>query len=373
MTIPFTDIPQQYKDLKDEIDGALAQVLEKGQFILGPELEALEADIAEYCGCRHATGVASGTDALHLVLRACDIGGGDEVITTPFSFIAAAEVISYVGAKPVFADIDPATFTLDPERVEARLTERTKAILPVHLYGHPADMTRLTAIAHRHRLRLIEDCAQAIGAEWRGKRAGSFGDAGCLSFFPTKNLGAMGDGGMVVTNDERLAQRLRLLRNHGAGRRYYHDELGFNSRLDEVQAAVLRVKLKRLDGWTAARRRIAASYAQHLAEVPVKIPREASGARHVFHQYTVRLRHRDAVKDRLDRLGVRTMIYYPVAIHQQAAYRELGYPGGALPEAERAAREVLSLPIFPTLREDQVKEAAMALQTAIRGGGQSPA
>jgi dTDP-4-amino-4,6-dideoxygalactose transaminase len=365
MSVPMVDLKLQYDAIKGEIDAAVLGVLESTSFILGPQGKALEQQIAAYHGVRHAIGVASGTDALHLALRAADIGPGDEVITTPFTFIATAEAVSYVGAVPVFVDIEPDTFNMDVKQIERRITKRTKAILPVHLYGHPANMTGVMELAREHKLRVIEDCAQSFGAEFRRRKTGSFGDLGCFSFFPSKNLGCYGDGGMVVTDDPKLAERLQSLRNHGSRVRYYHDEIGYNSRLDEVQAAVLNVKFKRIDTYNEGRRRSAASYTKHLSISGITPPSERPGCKHVFHQYTIRVRERDQVKKRLDEAKMSSMIYYPVPCHLQAAYQGLGMKPGSLPVTEQAAQEVLSLPMYPELTESQIMSVASAVKGAL--------
>ncbi len=373
MKIPFLDLKVQYQTIKTEIDAAIQRVVDSGHYILGENVRALEREVAEYCGCPYAVGVASGTDALHLSLRALGIGPGDEVITTPFTFIGTAEAIIYTGARPIFVDIDPRTFNIDPNRVEDyirrrletgdwRLETRPKAILPVHLYGQPADMEGIMKLADRYGLRVVEDCAQAIGAEFANKRIGGFGDAGCFSFYPTKNLGAYGDGGMVVTKNETLYRRLLSLRTHGAGEGYQHQEVGYNSRLDEVQAAILHVKLRYLEEWTKRRREIASLYTEALAGTGVLTPLEPPDTRGVFHQYTIRVpKGRDRLHQRLREKGIITMIYYPIPLHLQKAFKGLGYKKGDFPEAERAAREVLSLPIYPELPEEQVKEVVEAV------------
>ena len=365
MSVPMVDLRIQYAGIKDEIDKAVLGVIESTSFILGPQGKALEQSIAAYHGVKHAVGVASGTDALHLALRAAGVGPGDEVITTPFTFIATAEAISYVGAVPVFIDIRPDTFNIDVALMEQKITKRTRAILPVHLYGQAVAMDPLMTLARKHGIRVIEDCAQSFGAEYRGKRTGSFGDLGCFSFFPSKNLGCYGDGGMVITDDQGLADRLLSLRNHGSRVRYYHDEVGYNSRLDEIQAAILNVKFKRIDAFTEGRRRSAALYAKHLAGAGIETPYEDKDCRHVFHQYTIRLKGRDAVKKRLDDAKVSNMIYYPVPCHLQAAYQDLGMRPGSLPAAEQAARDVLSLPMYPELTEEQVRFVADAVKKAL--------
>lgn len=366
MTIPMVDLKTQYLAIKEEIDSAVLGVIQSSAFILGPHGKALEQEIAAYHGVRHAIGVASGTDALHLALIAAGVGRGDEVITTPFTFIATAEAVSYVGGVPVFVDIEPDTFNIDPAEVKKKITKKTRAILPVHLYGHPAEMDLIMEIAREHNLKVIEDCAQSFGAEYKGKKAGSFGDMGCFSFFPSKNLGCYGDGGMIITNDDSIAERLASLRNHGSRIRYYHDEVGFNSRLDDIQAAILRVKLRRIEAYNENRRRNAGIYTGYLKPKGVGTPIERVGCRHVFHQYTIRLKNRDRVKETLDKTGVSSsMIYYPVPLHLQKAYAALGMKQGSLPVAEEAAREVLSLPMYPELTEEQIRTAAEAVIKAI--------
>ena len=365
MSVPMVDLKIQYESMKDEINNAVLGVIQSTAFILGPQGKALEQSIAAYHGVQYAVGVASGTDALHLALRAADIGPGDEVITTPFTFIATAEAISYQGAVPVFVDIRPDTFNIDVTQIESRITKRTKAILPVHLYGQSADMTAIMAIARKHKLRVIEDCAQSFGADHRSTKAGAFGDLGCFSFFPSKNLGCYGDGGMVITNDAKLAERLQSLRNHGSKVRYYHDEVGYNSRLDEIQAAVLNVKFKHIDSYNAGRIRSAALYKKYLSVPGVQTPVESGDGKHVYHQYTIKVKDRDAVKKRLDDATMSSMIYYPVPLHLQAAYQGLGMKQGSLPASEQAARDVLSLPMYPELTEEQVRTVADAVKKAL--------
>lgn len=384
--IPLCDLRQQYLSLKSDIDAAMQAVAEAGHYILGPNVQALEREVAAFCGCQHAVGVANGTDALHLALRALDIGPGDEVITTPFTFIATTEAIGQVGATPVFVDIDPLTFNLAPHLIEPAITTRTKAILPVHLYGQPCDMDAILDIARRHGLYVVEDCAQAIGATYRGRQVGSFGDAGCLSFFPSKNLGCYGDGGMVVSNRRDLAERVEVLRRHGGRVKYYHDELGLNSRLDELQAAILRVKLPQLSRWNALRRERAHAYNALLSEVPsiirpheltaggVEVPlttpvREAQSlVRAVYHQYTIQTAQRDQLARQLTASGIGNAVYYPVPLHLQTVHASLDYEPGSFPHAERAARQCLSLPMFPELREDQQSLVVRTLQTACGTG-----
>jgi dTDP-4-amino-4,6-dideoxygalactose transaminase len=354
--VPVLDLKAQYQAIKDEIDEAVLGVMESGYFVLGPNVKALEAEVAEYVGCQHGVGVASGTDALRLSLEALDVGAGDEVITTPFTFVATANTVSHAGARPVFVDIDPRTFNLVPAQIEAAITERTKAIVPVHLYGQPAEMDAIMDIARRHNLIVIEDCAQAIGAEDDGRRVGSFGDLACFSFYPTKNLGAFGDAGMITTNDPDLAERVTMLRQQGSNKRYYHDVLGFNSRLDEMQAALLRVKLRRLDEWQSRRGQIAARYDAGLGELDVETPFVRPGVTHVYHQYTIRVaRRRDELIEFLRERGVGSMIYYPLPLHLQKMYYDLGYAEGSLPVSESAGREVLSLPMYPELTDEQVQ------------------
>ena len=373
MKIPFLDLKAQYQTIKTEIDAAIQRVVDSGHFILGENVRALEREVADYYGCPYAVGVASGTDAIHLSLRALGIGPGDEVITTPFTFIGTAEAIIYTGARPVFVDIDSQTFNIDPNRIEEYLKKkpsaRPKAILPVHLYGQPADMEGIMKLADRYGLRVVEDCAQAIGAEFANKRIGGFGDAGCLSFYPTKNLGAYGDGGMVITKNETLYMSLLSLRTHGAGEGYQHQEVGYNSRLDEVQAAILRVKLRYLEEWTKRRREIASLYTEALVGTGVLTPLEPPDTRGVFHQYTIRVpKGRDRLHQKLWEKGIMTMIYYPIPLHLQKAFEGLGYKKGDFPEAERAAEEVLSIPIYPELSEEDIKLMVKALKDAIKEG-----
>jgi len=350
--IPVVDLRRQYAAIQDEIDAAIAGVVAKGQFILGPQVTAFEAEMATYCGAAHAVGVASGTDALRLALQALGVGPGDEVITTPFTFVASAETVSQVGAAPVFADIEPVTYTLDPAAVARKVTPRTRAIVVVHLYGHPADMEPLMALAREHRLWVIEDAAQAVGAMYRGRRVGSIGDVGCFSFFPTKNLGAYGDGGLVTTNDPAVADRVRMLRQHGSREKYVHALPGWSSRLDELQAAVLRVKLRRLDEWTVRRRLLASRYDRLLAGMPITSPRERPGDHAVYHLFTIRSRERDGLREHLSEQGIQTAVHYPMPLHQQPLYR--GGDGGGFPESEQASQQVLSLPLFPELRDDEL-------------------
>jgi len=356
--VPLLDLTRQTKALEPQLRRVVTRVLSKGHFILGPEVARFERGFARFCKRRFGIGVASGTDALELSLRAAGIGPGDEVITTAFSFFATAEAIVAVGARPIFADVELASYNLDPDDVERRISRRTKAILPVHLYGHPCAMDRLMAIAKVHQLKVIEDCAQAIGATFQGRRVGSFGDAGCLSFYPTKNLGGYGDGGMVVTQDRNVAAQVRLLRNHGSSVRYHHVQIGTNSRLDELQAAVLRVKLRHLETWTAERRRHAQTYAVLLRQAGldrIGLPQELPGHRHVYHLYTIRTPHRARLMSSLARQGIATQIAYPVPIPAQPALKGRVRKAVGYPIAEELARRVLSLPIYPELTSQQIR------------------
>jgi dTDP-4-amino-4,6-dideoxygalactose transaminase len=357
MHVPLLDLKAQYRTIKADVMAAIEAVCEEQAFILGPRVAELEQAVAAYVGTSHAVGCASGSDALVLALMAVGVGPGDEVITTPFTFFATAGAISRLGAKPVFADILADTFTIDPNQVESRVTARTKAILPVHLFGQCADMAAIRDIAARRHLHVIEDAAQAIGAEQAGKRAGGLGDIGCFSFFPSKNLGGFGDGGMVTTNDSTLSELVTMLRVHGSTTKYVHERVGMNSRLDALQAAILRVKLDHLDKWTKARQRNAARYERLFSEAGllewVRLPKTAPGNVHVYHQYTVQVPERDALRKYLSERGIGTEVYYPIPLHLQTCYQDLGYRKGAFPVSERAAHEVLALPIYPELTEDQ--------------------
>jgi dTDP-4-amino-4,6-dideoxygalactose transaminase len=347
------DLTRQYRKIGPELQFVVNQVMAGGSFILGENVTELEKEVAAYCGTHYGIAVANGTDALTLTLQACGVGPGDEVIVPAFTFFATAGAAARIGAKPVFADIDPATYNLAPASFDSRVTRRTKAVIPVHLYGHPADMDAIHAIAKAHGIKVVEDCAQAIGADYKGRRAGSMGEAGCFSFYPTKNLGAFGDGGMVTTDDPEVADRLRSLRAHGARTRYYHETLGLNSRLDEIQAAILRVKLKYLEEWTEARRGIARQYQESVGVANVVLPEERPGCRHVYHQYTIRSGQRDELQDRLKIRGIGSTVYYPLPLHLQPVFAELGGQPGDLPESERASREVLSLPMYPEMTRDE--------------------
>jgi dTDP-4-amino-4,6-dideoxygalactose transaminase len=371
MKIPLVDLKAQYDSLKSEVDGAINKVINNAQFILGPEVAAFETEIAAYCRTKYAVGVASGTDALRLALLACGIKRGDEVITTPFTFIATTEAITDCGAIPVFVDIDPKTFNIDAARIESRITGKTAAILPVHLYGHPANMEPILALGRKYNIKVIEDCAQALGAEYRGKKLGALGDAGCLSFFPSKVLGAYGDAGMVITSNPEISTRVAMLRNHGSQNKYYSLMSGFNSRLDELQAAILRVKLKYLDGWIKLRHQKASLYTRLFNQIDgIEPPYTAPENYHIFNYYTIRIRdnklNREKVQKYLQTLGVVTAIYYPLSLHLQQVYKSLGHKPGDFPESERAQEEVLSLPIYPELKDAEVEEIVKAIETCIK-------
>lgn len=358
MDVPLLDLQAQYETVRDQVLAAVERVMDSQRFVLAAEGQALEEEIAQYCTTRLAIGCASGSDALLLALMALDVKPGEEVITTPFTFFATAGAVARLGARPVFVDIDPRTYNIDAANVEAAITRRTRAILPVHLYGQCADMNSLLEIGERHNIPIIEDAAQAIGAEDAGRRAGSMGLVGCFSFYPTKNLGGAGDGGMLTSNDLELGRRLKLLRVHGGATQYRHLEVGINSRLDELQAAVLRVKLTMLDSWSDRRRENAARYdkmfLQRAPAFELVTPFVRSAVRHIFHQYVVRVPyHRDALIKHLSNQGVGTGIYYPIPLHMQACFAYLGYSEGDFPEAERAAQETIALPIYPELSESQ--------------------
>lgn len=354
--IPLVDLTAQYHSIKEEIDAAVHATLESGQFILGPAVAGFEESIAAYLGVEHAIGLASGTDALVLALRALDISAGDEVIIPAYTFFATAGTVMSVGATPVFVDIDPISYQIDVAQIQKRITSKTKVIIPVHLYGHPADMDPILELARAHTLKVIEDNAQAFGSTYRGRKTGTVGDIGCLSFFPTKNLGAFGDGGMVVTNDAALAERMRMLRTHGWKKKYYSEEVGYNSRLDAMQAAILQAKLPHVDGWNEKRREIARRYSDQLAGLGVTIPIECEWARHVFHLYVIRSSKRDELQAFLKQCGIASEVYYPVPPHLSAACHRLGYKEGHFPHAEQASRESLALPLYPELTEAQQDE-----------------
>lgn len=356
MKVPYQNLRAQYHGIKAEIDEAIGRVLESSSFILGPEVAAFEQDFAAYCGTAQAIALNSGTSALHLALLAAGVGPGDEVITSPFTFVATVAAIYYAGATPVFVDVEPGPLTLDPKQIEAAITPRTKAIIPVHLYGQPADMDPILEIARQHRLTVIEDAAQAHGAEYKGRRVGSMGEISCFSFYPGKNLGAYGEGGAVVTNDPQHAKTIRMLRDWGTDRKYYHKLRGFNYRMDGMQGAVLRVKLRYLEQWTAARRAHALEYGRLFQGL--NIPREMPYARHVYHVYALRSRNRAGLEEALNAAGVQYGVHYPVPVHLQEAYRTPRYQEGSFPAAEAAAREVISLPLFPEMTLEQIEYVA---------------
>lgn len=359
--IPFVDLKAQYLSIKDEVDSAIQGVLNTCQFTLGSEVAEFEKEFAAYCQSTNGIGVNTGTSALHLALLAAGVGPGDEVITVPFTFVATVSAIDYTGATPVFVDIDPRTFTMDVSAIEAAITERTKAIIPVHLYGQTADMDPILDIARRHGLIVIEDACQAHGAEYKGRRAGSMGDMGCFSFYPGKNLGAYGEGGMVVTDNPEYTRTIRMLRDWGAEKKYHHVLKGYNFRLEGIQGAVLRVKLRYLEGWTEARRRAAARYDALFAGSGVSTPKAMAHARHVYHLYVVRTAKRQAWQDALTAQGIQSGIHYPTPVHLLPAFADLGYHSGQFPHSEQAANEVLSLPMFPELTEAQCQEIARAV------------
>jgi dTDP-4-amino-4,6-dideoxygalactose transaminase len=365
--IPYADLRSQYRSIKPEIDEAVLRVLDSTQFILGEEVVAFEREFAAYCGTGDAIGVNSGTSALHLALLAAGVGRGDEVITVPFTFVATAAAIVYAGATPVFVDIDAETYTMDPA-IERAITPRTKALMPVHLYGHAADMDPILEIAHRRGVVVIEDAAQAHGAEYKGRRCGSMGVMSAFSFYPGKNLGAYGEGGAVVTSDPALARKIRVMRSWGEERRYEHSVKGFNYRMDGIQGAILRVKLRHLEAWTEARRARAADYARAFAGSGITIPVERPQHRHVYHVYAVRLAQRDATRAALQAADIQTGVHYPIPIHLQPAHADLGYAAGDFPVSEKVASEVLSLPMFPEMTTEQVEQVASAVLAAEKIG-----
>jgi dTDP-4-amino-4,6-dideoxygalactose transaminase len=359
--IPFVDLKAQYLSIKDEIDSAVLNVLESTQFVLGKEVVELEKEFAAYCSADHGIAVNTGTSALHVAMLAAGIGPGDEVITVPFTFVATVAAIVYTGATPVFVDIDPVSYTIDVTKIESAITERTKAILPVHLYGQPADMEPILEIAQRHGLTVIEDAAQAHGAEYKGQRVGSIGDIGCFSFYPGKNLGAYGEGGMAVTQNPEYANTMRMLRDWGQERRYHHVMKGYNYRMDGIQGGILRVKLRYIEAWTEARRSHAAQYDALLVDSGLKTPAVMPYSRHVYHVYAVRSPQREMLQQKLQEQGIQTGIHYPIPVHLQPAYADLGYQLGDFPHAEAAANEVFSLPMYAELSEEQVKTVSAAL------------
>ena len=363
--IPLVDLKAQYRALKPEIDQAIQRVLDNAQFILGPAVSSFEQDFAAFCHSADAIGVNSGTSALHLALLAAGVRPGDEVITVPFTFVATVAAIEYAQARPVFVDIEPTYFTMDPAKIERAVTSRTKAIVPVHLYGQPADMDAIRDVADRHRLIVIEDACQSHGSEYKGRRCGSMGLLGCFSFYPGKNLGAYGEGGAIVTSDPALATKVRLLRSWGEEVRYEHKHRGFNYRMDGVQGAVLGVKLKYLEAWTEARRSHAAEYTRRLTGTAASAPTERPASRHVYHQYVVRVPERDAWRAALTEAGVQTGVHYPIPVHLQPAYADLGYSRGDFPIAEQAAAEVLSLPMFPEMTDQQIESIATVFRAGV--------
>ncbi len=365
--IPFIDLKSQYLSIKEEIQPAISQVLGSTQFILGNEVAALEREFAHYCGADYGIAVNTGTSALHLALLAAGIAPGDEVITTPFTFVATVAAIDYTGAKAVFVDIDPVSLTIDVTKIEAAIRERTKAIVPVHLYGQSADMDPILEIARRYGLTVIEDAAQAHRAEYKGQRVGSIGDLGCFSFYPGKNLGAYGEGGMVVTNNTKYAHTIDMLRDWGQERKYHHVLKGYNYRMDGLQGAILRVKLRHLDDWTEARRNHAAQYDKLLAKADVITPTVMPYSYHVYHIYAVRSRSRDVLQQRLHEQGIQTGIHYPIPVHLQPAYADLGYQVGDFPHSELAAQEVLSLPMYAELTPEQIQTVSESLQNILLG------
>ncbi len=365
--LSICDLKRQYQSLKPELDAAVTAVLAGGHFIMGPNVKAFEQEVAAYLGVDHAIAMNSGTDALHLALRALGVGPGDEVVTTAFTFAATSEAIGILGARPVLVDIDPATFNLLPDAVRAAITERTRAIIPVHLFGQPIDMEPILDLAAQRGIAVVEDCAQSMGATWHGRQTGTLGTIGCFSFFPTKNLGAAGDGGMCVTRDPELAERLRMLRSHGWKKKYFQEVIGVNSRLDEIQAAVLRVKLPHLDDWNERRRALAARYDRTLSAVDgVTTPGTLPDTLPVFHQYTVRVPQRDRVSAALREAGIETQVYYPYPLHLLPIHASLAQAEGTFPESERACREVLSLPMFPELTDQEQDRVCSALVSALQ-------
>jgi dTDP-4-amino-4,6-dideoxygalactose transaminase len=368
MNVPLVDLKAQYQTIKPEIDAAIQRIVDNTSFIMGKEVSQFEEAFAEYCGAKYAVGVSSGTGALFLALLAHDVGPGDEVITTPFTFFATGEAISQVGARPIFVDIDPVTYNINPALIEAAITPRTKAIMPVHLYGQPADMAPINAIARKHNLVVIEDAAQAHGSLYQGQRAGVLGDSACFSFYPSKNLGCYGDGGAVVTNDPEVAQRVSKLRNHGRMTKYEHDQLGYGHRLDAMQAAILGVKLPYLDSWNAGRRERAARYATLLADLPVVTPQHLAETEPVYHCYTIRLDaryDRDAVVKHLNQANVGVGVHYPIPLHLQPAYRSLGLEPGSYPVSEEASHHVFSLPIYAELSDEMMDYVVATLREAL--------
>jgi len=364
--IQMVDLKRQYRNLKPEIDRAIQEVLESANFVLGGNVTRLEEEIASYHNISHAMGVGSGTDALLLALDALGVGEGDEVITTPFTFIATAEVVANLKAVPVFVDIDPETYNIDANKIEEKITKRTKAIIPVHLFGHPAEIDRIVAIGRKHNLKIIEDCAQAFGAEFKGKKVGTFGDCGCFSFFPSKNLAAYGDGGMIITGDDDTAKKIRMLRNHGTFVKYHHKIVGYSSRLDDIQAAIVRVKFKSIDQFNDSRIRNAGIYRKNIKRANAILPEEKDGSKHVYHQFTIRSERRDAIRECLNNSQIASAIYYPVPLHKQEVFANLNRKVGSLPASEECAAEVLSLPMFPELTKREILHICDVINNASR-------
>ena len=367
VVVPFVDLKAQYASIKNEVDAAIARVIQNTSFIMGSEVAAFEKAFADYLGARFCIGVNSGTAALQLALMACGTGPGDEVIAPSFTFFATAEAVSVLGAKPVFVEIDPISYTIGAAQIEAAITPHTRAIIPVHLYGQAVDLDPILDVAKRHHLRVIEDAAQAHGAEYKAARVGARGDAGCFSFYPSKNLGAYGEAGAIITNDEELSQKLRLLRDHGSTSKYVHAIVGYNFRMEEIQAAVLNVKLPHLDDWNDQRRNRALIYNDLLKDCGVGLPRAMDYARHIYHVYAIQSDNRDALQKHLTANGIQTGVHYPIPIHLQPAYASLGYRQGDLAVTERLSERVLSLPMFPELREDQQRQVANVLRRITAG------
>jgi dTDP-4-amino-4,6-dideoxygalactose transaminase len=366
--VPLFDLKTQFQSIREEIRQAIDEVLDNAHYILGPAVEAFESDFSAYCGVSHSIGVNNGTNAIQLALLAAGVGPGDEVITIPHTFIATVSAIRYTGARPVLVDVEPETLTIDTSQIEAAITPRTKAVIPVHLYGHPAEMDTILDVAHRHGLKVIEDCAQAHGAFYKGRRVGSIGDYGCFSFYPSKNLGACGEGGLVTTSNDEGAQKLRMLRDWGARIKNDHDLLGFNMRMEGLQGAVLRVKLRYLDAWIERRRACAAFYDEELSEQDLFLPREQPGSSHVYHLYVVRSENRDELRSHLESSGVQSGIHYPTPVHLQKAHADLKYKRGDFPISERAADSVLSIPMFPELTREQRNHVVAAIKTFALAG-----
>lgn len=364
--IPLLDLQAQLATIREEVRAAVDRVLDGGQYIMGPEVKSFEEEVAQYVGVKHAIGVANGTDALLLALDAAGIGPGDEVITTPFTFFASAEVVSRLGATPVFVDIDPKTYNINVEKIEEKITEKTKAIIPVHIFGQPVNMDEIMELAKKYHLFVLEDAAQAMGSEYKGKKIGNLGHAATYSFFPTKNLGGYGDGGMIVTNDDELAQKVRILRVHGSNPKYYHSMIGYNSRLDALQAAILRIKLRYLDQWNEGRRQKAALYNELLADTPLVTPYHAPDRKHIYHLYIVQAEERDGLMQYLKENGIASGVYYPVPLHQQEVYQSLGYAEGSLPVSEYMAKRTFALPLYAELEDETIHQIADTIKAYYR-------